>query len=286
MLSIIPACFQQFFTDQLGLYSIQNYGEVLIFSFIIYKMLRWLQKDQTKQLVLYVYAYTGCMITSYAFSFSTLFFTLFFMAPIAMLLCIIAHQKQLQKNFLVASNVDFNMNRLPTKNWLQLFIRSCLLVAYQKKNIICIMQRSDNLSEIIESSCNLYVPIQSNILDLLLLSNALHQPSIFWITDFGFINGVNVTWKPILKNQLLSDQHEHTALLKLITTSTDAFAWTIDPNNRLASLWHQGKVVHNLTIDQLLKTCHTILQKKNTVFPFNQSGIFHGTKNNTHHITP
>src|SRR3990167_587202 len=144
MLSKLPFSYlQEFSADQLSLYSFQNYLEVFVFSFMIYKILRWLQKDHTKHLVLYVYGYASMMIASQLTGCVTLFWTMFILMPVAMLVSVVIHQKQFQKNFILASGKDLTPHTMPTKNWLELLVRSCLLAAYQNKQFYCIIERTD-----------------------------------------------------------------------------------------------------------------------------------------------
>ncbi|OGB86465.1 hypothetical protein A3J41_02815 [candidate division TM6 bacterium RIFCSPHIGHO2_12_FULL_38_8] len=286
MLSILPFSYMhEFCADQLSLYTWQNYIEVCAFSYILYKILRWLQQDHTKHLILHVYAYAGIMILSGLTGCITLFWTMFIIMPVAMVACIIMHQKQLQKNFILASGKDLTPHSLPTKNWLDLFVRSCLLFAYQHKQFYCIIERSDHLAPLLQSPCNLYLALQQNIIDLVLSSTALHNPAILWLTDSGIINSVNVTWQPILTNEILTPQHQttHHAEILLLTAKTDALVWSIDPTTKLAMLWHQGKSMHKLTIDQLLTSSKQILNQKKEHKNVHKQGVFNAAQDNSAH---
>ena len=286
MFSKLPFSFiPEFCADKLGLYTLQNYIEVFVFSFVIYKMLRWLQQDPTKHLILYAYGYASVMIASYLTGCITLFWTLFICMPVAIMTCIIIHQKQLQKNFILASSKDLTPHTLPTKNWLDLFIRSMLLAAYQNKQLYCIIERSDHLAPLLHAPCNLYLALQQNIIDLILTSNALENPSIVWLTDFGIINSVNASWQKILTNEILSTDNpskHHTEII-LLTAKTDALVFSIDPVTKLAMLWYQGKSMHKLTIDQLMKSCKEILYKNVENKIFNKQGATYAEQNSSSH---
>jgi hypothetical protein len=265
---------QEFCADQLGLYCFQNYIEVLVFSFAIYQMLKWLQQDHTKHLVLYVYGYASIMVMSQITGCVTLFWTMFIIMPVAMLVSVVIHQKQLQKNFILASSKDLTPHTLPTKNWLDLFIRSTLLLAYQNKQLYCVIERNNHLAPLLHAPCNLYLALQQPIIDLILSSSALHQSSIIWLTDFGILNSVNATWQKILSNEILSpeNQLQHHAEILLLTAKTDALVWSIDPTTKLAMLWYQGKSMQKLTIDQLMTSCKQILYKNAEPKMFNKQG--------------
>lgn len=286
MFSKLPFSFlQEFGADKLGLYTLQNYIEILVFSFVIYKILRWLQQDPTKHLILYVYGYASLMIVSQLSGCITLFWTMFILLPVAIMTCIIIHQKQLQKNFILASSKDLTPQTMPTTNWLDLFIRSTLLTSYKNKQLYCIIERTDHLAALLHAPCNLYLPLQKNIIDLILASNALENPSILWLTDSGIINSVNVSWQKILTNEILTTQHQsmHQSEIILLTAKTDALVFSIDPSNKLAMIWYQGKSMHKLTIDQLMKSCKEILYQKIEHKSFNKQGAHYAQQDNSPH---
>ena len=271
---------QEFCADQLGLYTIQNYIEVCVFSFVIYKILSWLAQDHTKHLLLYVYGYTALMMASYATSCMTLFWTMFFCIPIAMLASIVLHQKQLQKNFILASSKDLTPHTMPAKNWLGLFVRSCLLAAYQKKQLYCIIERSNHLAPVLHNNCPLHLALQQNIIDLILSSSALHNPSVIWLTQSGILHTVNATWKETLTSEILSSHPQpHRAEIHLLTSKTDAVVWSIDPTTKMAMLWYQGTFMQQLTIDQLMKSCQQILNQKIESEFLSKEGTSHATEN-------
>lgn len=277
MLEIFPLSqIHEFCSDTLGIYTIQNYAEIFILSILIYKMLRWLQQDQTKHIILYVYAYTGLIIFSFIFSCTTLFTILCIMMPLATIISIMAHQKQLQKNFVLATCKDITPHTMPIKNWLELIIRGHLLAAYQNKQIFCIIQRNDTLINILESNCNIFVPIQQEITDLIFSSSALNTPSIIWLTSSGIINSVNASWSQTVTSELLHPYNLHHAAITLVTAKTDAVVWSINTETKFAMLWHQGKCLQQITIDQLITSCKQILNKK---VPSEKTGVSYVIKN-------
>lgn len=285
MFSKLPfSSLQEFCADQLGMYTIQNYIEVAVFSFVIYKILTWLGQDHTKHLLLYVYGYAAMMMTSYATSCTTLFWTMFLCIPVTMLASIVLHQKQLQKNFILASSKDLTPHTMPAKNWLGLLIRSCLLAAYQKKQLYCIIERTSHLAPVLQNNCPLHLALQQNVIDLILSSSALHNPSVIWLTQSGILNTVNATWKETLTSEMLSShaQPNHGEII-LLTSKTDALVWSIDPTTKMAMLWYQGTFMQQLTIDQLMKSCQQILNQKIEPQPFHKQGASHATENDSNH---
>ncbi len=281
MFSKLPfSSLQEFGADQLGLYSVQNYIEVIVLSFVLYKILHWLEQDHTKHLLLYVYAYAALMIASYATSCTTLFWIMFVSIPLATITAIILHQKQLQKNFIFASSKNLTPYTMPAKNWLGLFVRSCLLTAYQKKQLFCIIERTQHLAPVLHSPVHLHLAIQQNVIDLILSSNALQNSSLIWLSESGILLTVNATWKETITNQILSaHQKTNYAEIALLTNKTDALVWSIDPTTKMAMLWYQNSFMQQLTIDQLMKSCQQILNQKTEIQPLSQEGTIHATEN-------
>lgn len=275
----------EFCADKLGIYSIQNYLEITFLSFTMYKILKWLQQDHTKRLVIHMYSFASILIAAYIFQCSILFWTLLCSIPIISILTIIIHQKQIQKNFMIASSKDLTPQTLPTKNWLDILVRSHLLAAYQNKQIFVIVQRMDPLQHLLTPGCQLQIPTQSEIIELVLQSNALQKPCIIWMTDAGIIYGVNAHFKETLLTELLIPANIYHAAITLIMAKTDALAWTIDLTTKSASLWHQSKTIQQITIDHLLSLCKQILNKKMNQDSFEKPGVSYGVKNHSSHST-
>ncbi len=295
----------EFGAEQLGLYTYQNYIELFLFIIVTYKSLTWLKKDHTKPLLIYSYAYFALMFASYGLSCNILFHTMVIFSPAFVLFCIVIHQKQLQKNFVFASSKQITPQTIPNQNWLEVLIRSCLLSSYQKKQLICIVQRSDYLGTLLHAPYELSLPIQQDIVDLVLASNDLDNPSILWTDSSGILCSVNVKWKKTLTEEvfMFNQQNQQSALthhhetIAMLTKKTDAFVFLINASTGEHAIWHQGKCLHQITIDQLLKCCkqimhHTPESLENIVsYPHikqtdDQKGKNNDPKNNTSHTSP
>ncbi|HSW76575.1 MAG TPA: hypothetical protein VLG50_05995 [Candidatus Saccharimonadales bacterium] len=245
----------EFCAQQLGLYTYQNYIELCLFVIVTYKSLTWLKSDHTKPLLLYTYAYCALFFTSYYLSCNILFFTMLLCSPAFIIFCMIAHQRQLQKNFVTSSLKYITPKTIPNKNWFEILTRSCLLASYQKKQIICVVQRTDHLETLLHAPYELHLPIQQEITQLLFSSTALDNPTIVWAQDCGIIHSINVTWQKNVTQELLllNEKNIHHMASTLLTKKTDAFIFLIDATTHKHALWYQGKCLQLLTIDQLLK---------------------------------
>jgi len=276
----------EFCGQLLGLYTYQNYIELFLFIVATYKSFVWLKNDHTKPLLLYSYGYFALLFTSYYFSCSILFYTMLLCAPALVVFCIVAHQKQIQKNFVVSSSKHVTPQTIPNKNWLEILTRSCLVASYQKKQIMCVVERADHLGTLLHAPYMLQLPIQQEITDLLLSSTALNNPTILWVQRSGVIHSVNATWQKNLTKELLllNDQdvlaqnHEAATLL---TKKTDAFIFLINASSNQHELWYQGKCLQLITIDQLLKCGKEIMHDRQHPLTHDKKGNMYDQKYNT-----
>lgn len=259
----------EFCSEMLHIYSWQDYIEIAFFIFITHQALQWLKQDHTKHLLATSYAYFTMLFMSYYFNCTTLFTTALFVAPAYMVFCIVVHQKQLQKNFVLPSKKFFTPVTTPQKNWLETLIQSCLITANHKQHITCIIERNDNLQVLLQAPFNLELPIQEDIANLLLASNNIHADSICWVHQSGVIHSINVRWSSFLTNQILvqpantAQALTHEAAL-LLSQKTDALVFDISTTNDLHTIWYQGNCMKRLTMPQLLMFIKKVLNEPQT----------------------
>jgi DNA integrity scanning protein DisA with diadenylate cyclase activity len=272
---------QQFFAEQFALYNYQNYFEIIILSFLIYKALQWLQSDHTKPMVLYLYMYAGTLILSNLIGATTLFWILIICSPIASILCIIAHQKNIQKYFAWKNIHRFDTESLPDKEWMELLVRSILFAAHHKKNIFCIIQRNDYIQHLIEGPYNLNIPIQKNVLDLIFSSPMIENPSVILVTQFGTLKFVNALWSNrMLDHMMLLGEHDslvHSQEAALVLSRrTDAIIIHITTNSEKNTIWYQDTHLQNLSTEQILIVMKKLLPQASV--SKNNQGVLYENK--------
>ena len=257
------------FNEQiLGLYYIQDFLEVIIFISITYKCLIWLKQDNTKNLLFGSYLYISLIIFSYLTSCNILFFTLMLAMPICILFVLVIHQKQLQKNFLLSSKTNHVFASMPQKNWIDSFVQSCLIASHNKKNITCIIERSQHLQPLLKPPFMLYIPIQQEITNLILESNKINEQSLFWINESGIIQSINVEWNDLLLSEIIIKSNNNKTLSNdaamLLTEKTDALIFAIHTLSDTNTIWYKGTCIKQATIQQLLKFIHKVLDPQST----------------------
>lgn len=260
--------FQAFCAHSLGLHSLSDCLEVMSFITITYLCLNWLKQDHTKNLLLGSYAYFCLLVVAHLSFCNILFATMLFGAPICIVFALIIHQKQLQKNFVLATKQQFSLAITPQKNWIETLIQSCLIASHQQKKITCIIERSQNLGPLLDTPFLLQLPIQQDIIPFLLASSKITDHSIFWIHESGIIESVNVTWSNVLKNEIIIKPHTTTALTHeaalLLTAKTDALIFSLHTAADTHTIWYQGTSLKQATIQHVLQSVKNIISTPST----------------------
>lgn len=276
----------EFFSELLGLYTIQDYIEVIFFVTVVHQTSMWLKQDHTKHLLLGAYSYCALAAFSYATSCTILLSTLVCLLPAGIIFWIVIHQKQLQKNFVLPSKKYFTPTTTPQKNWLDSLIQSCLIASHRKKNITCIIEYNNTLTSLLHSPYMLHLPIQQEITNLILSSEHVTNQSVLWANQSGIIQSVNVTWNTFLKNEILVKTEDdlslqHEAAL-LITQKTDALIFSINTTTDAHTIWYQGKCLHQISVKQLL----LFIKNKSYQQPSSHNALKKGTRHDQKHSTP
>ncbi|MDP3788267.1 MAG: hypothetical protein Q8Q60_03010 [Candidatus Chromulinivorax sp.] len=267
-----------FANKYLQIYSIIDCIEILFFVFTTLKISSWLNKDHTKPLLLYFYSYFATLFSAYYFQLTTVYQLMLVTAPIYFVLLIVHHQKNLQKNFIISKNQPLTPTKSVHKEWLETLIRSCLIASHHKKNITCIIEQFDSLDTLIEKPFTIDIPIQKQIIDILLESASYDNTKLISVNRHGTILSINASWSDLVINELIFT-HIHERQLpkeyaKVITSKTDAILVHINSEHQHHFVAHQGKIVENVTIDQTLKLIKNLLHKKDNENSLSQ-GINH-----------
>lgn len=281
----------QFCAEQLGLYTYQNYLEVLIFSVATYYSLLWLQKDYTRPFNLYLYGYLALLATSHMIHAQVLFWTIILITPLAALLCITIHQTTIQKMFLQPAPKIVHANQLPHSQWIDILIRSLLLAAHHQKNIFCIITKEQNIMPFLQTPYTLNVDTQPNVIDFLLQSSNLENPSIMVVSQFGIIQTINAFWAQSIKNKLFLTQQasmlqHHAQAAQVFAQATDTITFYINPSTQLATIWSKNTEVQHTSIDQLLSFCKQHIAQSTIKSSVPKKGELYAQKSQFSHTPP
>lgn len=267
-----------FANNYLQIYSTIDCIEILFFIFITFKISSWLNKDHTKPLLFYFYSYFTTLFCAYFFQLTTVYQLMLVTAPICFVLLIVHHQKNLQKNFIISKQKPLTPAKSIHKEWLETLIRACLVASHHKKNITCVIEQFDSIETLIDKPFILDIPIQKQIIDILLESVSYDNTKLITVDRCGIILSINTCWSDLVINELIFTQIPERQLpkeyAKVITSKTDAILVHINSEHQHHFIAHQGKIVENVTIDQALKLIKNLLYKKDNENSLSQ-GINH-----------
>lgn len=267
-----------FANNYLQIYSLIDAIEVSFFIVCTLKISTWLNQDHTKPLLLYFYGYCATLFAAYFFQLSTVYHLMMITAPIYFVLLMVHHQKNLQKNFIIAKNKPLTPTQASQKEWLETLVRACLVASHQKKNITCIIQQADSLETLLDTPFVLNISIQKKIIDMLLESVSYDDSKLIFVNGTGQIISINAAWSDLVINELIfthiHEQQLHKEYAKIVTSKTDAIIFHINSEHEHHFVANQGKIIEDITIDQALKLIKNLLYKKDTGYSLNQ-GINH-----------
>lgn len=255
-----------FATNYLQIYSSIDCVEILFFIVVTFKISTWLNKDHTKPLLLYFYSYFAILFSAYFFQLTTVYQLMLVTAPIYFVLLMVHHQKNLQKNFIISKHKPLTPAKSVHKEWLETLIRACLVASHHKKNITCVIEQADSLETLINKPFLLDIPIQKQIIDILLESVSYDNAKLITVDQHGTILSINASWSDLVINELIFTQIHERQLpkeyAKVITAKTDAILVHVNSEHQHHFIAHQGKIIENVTIDQALKLIKSLLYKK------------------------
>lgn len=224
--------------------------EIIAFSAIIYRFLRWLNEDQHKQLVLYFYGYCGATICAHYLHLTILSQTLLILAPVVLCIFVIVHQHSLQKNFVALKKVQ---PAQAAEHWIDELIRASLYAMNKSKNVVWVIERKDNLDATMQAPCLFYADLKKDLVDLL-LDTQTTQETMLWVQQTGKLVASNVAWNIREDQSWLSPEAAQLPLWQqqalLVSSKTDAIIVYCCALTRLLSVVTQEKSIDNLSAHQ------------------------------------
>jgi len=166
--------------------------EILFFSSLFYYLMRWLAKDRSKNLLPYFYGYCFITIAAYIVQLPTISYFLFLYAPAIIFLFMFLHQDILQRNLVTLKNIQ--PAQITDHDWLTILFRSCLVMMNKNKAIICVIECTDNLDDLLQTPFFINADLHEGVLELLLNSQAYDADKFVWVNNHGKLRGINANW--------------------------------------------------------------------------------------------
>ena len=235
------------------LYSWRDGAEIIILSLLIYFFLQWLAKDTSKKPLLVCYSYMMLTIAASYAQLTILTIYLLCALPILIVTLIIVHQHTLQKNFIVHRTIKAHTSG--SLDWLDELMSGCLAVVNKNHEVICIIERQDNLKELLTAPYYLNADIQKNSLGLIL--RGTHESGgMLWIHYAGKIVAAHVHVAQTPDSVWIDAEVSTLPLWKqdalFLTSKTDALVLYFDPKTKLCECIIAGKVVSELVAHHAL----------------------------------
>lgn len=241
-----------FLTEFLGIYNFLDFIEISLMSFFCYLLLNWLNIDKQNNLLYYFYAYCGIYCAALLFQMEAINYLLINFLPVISVLFIIIHQERLQKNFISFKKIDYTEKNT---HWFDEFTRTCLNLLNSKKEILFVIERQDNIKQLINTSCTFFADFKKDIFDIIIEKHNNSYDNIIWINQEGKIVAINCSWNLNIEEFWIDEQTQ--ALYKwkqdaiYISSKTDAIILKINTLTRTFDIIMANKILENLSAQQL-----------------------------------
>ncbi|HAU30314.1 MAG: hypothetical protein UV79_C0001G0050 [candidate division TM6 bacterium GW2011_GWF2_43_17] len=235
--------------QELWLISWRDILEILFFSSVIYRIIRWLNHDKQKNLVLGFYSYISIFFLSYYLNISGITFFLLVSAPAIAMLFILLHQKTLQRNYVALKSTPTSPEI--ADRWIEELLQAFLHGVNKNRHMIGIIERKAHLEPFFIARCLFNTPISRELLTLLTNSTQTEEIATFWVNEEGKLIAFNPIWNveqdeiwlaPDLK---IAEKHKQDAAV--ISQQSDAIIIFLSPENRLFDVIFEGKRFENIS---------------------------------------
>lgn len=230
--------------NQLGLFSIKDPIEIIIFSACIYWVATWLKKDRDSTLLARFFTYCFCLILISFLSLPTISSFLWFYGPSMFMIGILLHQESLQKNFITFKNAA-PLNTAPSDEWIELLIRACLHARSNNKSLMCIIEQRDSLKLLLDCQIPINSSIDLELLTVLIESPSYDQTTALFITKDGILSGIHCTIKGTQHDNFAQSAHR-------LTHKTDALGVILNSTQSGFTFIVNGSLIEQITAKQLI----------------------------------
>lgn len=238
-------------------FTVNDIVEIIFFSTLFYYCTCWLKRDTNNKLLAPFYGYFATLMSAHLFQLPTISYFLFLFSPAAVMLFIIYHQENLQRNF-IAQRTITPIKKNADSHWIELLFGSFIESLNVNKKLICIIEQDAALAPLLTAPFTLDVPIQRELISALLQTPLYNSSKMIWVTAKGNIISTNATWKIILPNATSHDWH-HTALHA--SSKTDAIILMAMHGTKEFNIIYQGQIIEELNSTQAIGVIKRIFSK-------------------------
>lgn len=235
--------------QQWAFFSWRDAVEILFFATTLYYSALWLKQDRQQPLLGYVYGYLALALGSYFFGLFTISYALFAIAPAAIMVFVLVHQKTLQRNYVTLRNLT-PRKQTQQNNWVELVVRSCLVAMNNEKPVTCVIEQRDNLHQFIWAPFILSSFVQPGLLELLLQTPSYDPNTFLWLNHTGSLQAMACRWQQFGDTAQQTNWQEDALLY---TAKTDAVVMHADPVTHTFSIIADDKCIDQLSAPQAVR---------------------------------
>lgn len=258
---LIYSFLQEYLFKQMHFFGWRDCVEVFFFSTVFYYFSLWLKHDNQKNLLSYFYTYCGITLGAYALQLTTISFFMVLASPMVFVLFVVFHQDILQKNFVALKNIK-PAHKAPV-DWLDTLVRVCLIAINNNKEVLCVIEHSDNLDAFLEKSYPLKTDIDKELLNIVMQSSVFDQRKIIHINTYGRLLGINAAWSTQLDEQWITKEakelHKWQQDALWVTSKTDALVLKTTPKTGSFVLIVRGKKYEKIKAANIKKFVNNYL---------------------------
>ena len=246
--------------SKLLIFSWKDGIEIALFIISVYGFSSWLSKDKHKNLVLWFYSYSTLLLVTYFFELNNANQFLLGAFPAAIMIFLLLHQRELQKNFVSLKNVK---SEIKTLDWIDILLRAAITAMDNKKEFLCLVESNDSMQGFIETSLKANSELNENLLNVLIKSPLFEQDKLVWIGQ-GKLLSINADWS--LENKKIwiaekSSLEEWKQNAILFSAKTDALIFKANPEKRTFDIVAQGKLTEHINTNDALNVISQYLRK-------------------------
>lgn len=228
--------------------------EIVIISYVVYRLSQWLGQDKKTALLPTFYGYCLLTIACYHASLVTATLLLCIAAPILLVSFLLIHQKTLQKNYVAFKKTSAETQ--PQVNWLNQLLRSILMAVNTGKPIFMLLENTDSLATFVTCTFPINAPVSHQLLTMLLRSDCYQSNTMLWLTRTGTLMGINTTWTYELDDMWFDQELRSLETWKqnalFISKKTDALFISLEPVQHTFTIIAQGVALEHMSLEQVL----------------------------------
>lgn len=251
------------FISHLTSLSWKDIVEITAFSALFYYIALWLKKDSQKNMLLSFYAYCAVWGISSLAGFVTVSSFLVAYSPLALTLLVIGHQHSLQKNLVALHKIQ--ATKQPATNWVEALMRTILVTLNDNKSITCLIECTNDLSDLIQAPFVIKAPISEQLLAMVMQNNAFDDTKMVWLQDTGTLMAINSQWNHALETPVSDTQATWHEDALLFTAKTDALMIHADAQSRLFTIISNGTTYEQLMATQARDLITRILSTNKSI---------------------